>query len=109
MNQVTISHLKILTGYYSNWYEILEMWEDVYDTLERYGERKYSHKSFCKNIGKILENDEKNSFVKWIIKETFYCWKKLKKIVDKSIKKNKNYSSFEKQLWQWNCHKIYSI
>ena len=38
------------------------------------------YKSLCKNIGKIFKIDQKNSFVKLIIRKSSYCLKKLVKI-----------------------------
>ena len=62
MNKLTIRQIEILTDYYTNQYGIPEAWGDVHNVLERHNEKKiYIYKSLCKNIGTILENDEKKN------------------------------------------------
>ena len=81
MNKWTISQIEILTDYYTNRYAIPEALGDVCDVLERHNEKKYySYKSLCKIIRKCFENDQKNSFVTWIIRKAFFYLKKLIKI-----------------------------
>ena len=80
MNKLTKSQNEILTDYHSNQYGIPEAWGDVYNALEKHGKKYYIYKSLCKNIGKILENDKKNSFVKWTVRKTLHYLKKLIKI-----------------------------
>lgn len=87
MNKLTKSQIEILTDNYSNWYGIPKAWSIYMILWKNMVKKYYIYKPICKIIGNILEKDEKNWFVKCIIRKTLYYLKKWSKILDIKVLK----------------------